>query len=425
MHRMIWLLVILLTISCAAQAEEYDYTRKDDLYYHVSANCGGADNMVPISMEGAQEFDKFPCPICVPDDAQWQADIAAVARDNTVIVRIADSFLEEAELTDTFGFSPAEPQPISEAPALIAEYLHGDAYNRFLQEIHTTGSASAQARIPLVLSTNTRERPILHMSARHIGNAWYITFLAENGLGGSWDLEWRIEGYTIEAKDDQLTIELTGKTDERGASIPLVHSADLLSLPAPKNFSVQFDGCRIEVYPMMNTDARTNIARITQFDADADYLENSTLCIGDQIRIPINGYADGADGIFWCALTDVEYACLANGIKASVLPPNYMESAEFDNSPYAAVRRGTGGVGIVDASGAFVVQPEYQSIEKYRSADYPTTVPIPFFCTASDGAITILDSQTLDVIAQYPADSAHSSAAYLNPSAFKITAGTR
>ena len=425
MRKLIWLLVILLTISCAAQAEEYHYTRRDDLYYHVSANCGGADGMVPISMEGAQEFDKFPCPICVPDDTQWQADIAAVARDNTVIVRIADSFLEEAELTDTFGFSPAEPQPVSEAPALIAEYLHGDAYNRFLQEIRTTGSASAQARIPLVLSTNTQEHPLLRMSTRHIGNAWYVTFLTENGLRDGWDLEWRIEGYTIEAKDDQLTIALTGKTDERSSSIPLVGSADLAILPAPKNFSVQFDGCRIEVYPMMNTDTRTNIARITQFDADADYLQNSTLCIGDQIRIPINGYADGADGIFWCALTDVEYACLANGTKATILPPNYMDSAEFDNSPYAAVRRGTGGVGIVDASGAFVVQPEYQSIVKYRTADYPTTVPIPFFCTAEDGAITILDSQTLDVLAQYPADSAHPSAAYLNPSAFEIRDGTR
>ena len=420
MRRLIWLLVILLTISCAAQAEEYHYTRNDDLYYHVSANCGGADGMVPISLEGAQEFDKFPCPVCVPDNTQWQTDIAAVARDNTVIVRIADSFLEEAELTDTFGFSPAEPQPVSEAPALISEYLHGDAYNRFLQEIRTTGRASAQARIPLVLSTNTQERSILHMSDRHIGNAWYITFLAENGLSDGWDLEWRVEGYTIEAKDDQLTIELTGKTDERGASIPVVHSADLMSLPAPENFSVQFDGCRIEVYPMMNTDARTNIARITQFDADADYLQNSTLCIGDQIRIPINGYADGANGIFWCALTEVEYACLANGTKASIEPPDYMDSAEFDNSPYAAVRRGTGSVGIVDASGAFVVQPEYRSIEKYRTADYPTTVPIPFFCIDQDGTITILDSQTLNIIVQYDAAGNSPSARYINPSAFEI-----
>ena len=223
MRKLIWLLVILLTITYAAQAEEYYYTRKDDLYYHVSANCSGADGMVPISLKGVQEFDKNPCPICVPDDTQWQADIAAVARDNTVIVRIADSFLEEAELTDTFGFSPAEPQPVSEASALIAEYLHGEAYNRFLQEIRTTGSARAQARIPLVLSTNTRERPILHTSARHIGNAWYITFLAENGLGGSWDLEWRVEGY---APDKKAARKLA---DRLAARFPMVRIAPNLA----------------------------------------------------------------------------------------------------------------------------------------------------------------------------------------------------
>ena len=374
--------------------------------------------MVPISLEGVQEFDKFPCPICVPDDTQWQTDIAAVARDNTVIVRIADSFLEEAELTDTFGFSPAEPQPISEASALIVEYLHGDAYNRFLQEIHTTGSASAQARKPLVLSTDTQDRPILHMSARHIGSAWYAAFRAEKGFGESWYLEWCIEGYTIEAKNDQLTIEISGKTEESGATVPIANFTD------PAAFSAQFDGCRIEIYTAVESDIRANIAVITQFDADADYLQSSALCIGDQVRIPIDGYADGANGVFCCVLTDAEYAYLVSGAKTFIQPTDLMESAEFDNSPYAAVRRGTGGVGIVDASGAFVVQPEYRSIEKYRSADCPTTVPIPFFCTARDGAVTILDSQTLDVIAQYAAiDNYYPTVEYINPSAIEIDDG--
>ena len=413
MRRLIQFLAILLIIACTARAEGYYSTRKNDLYYHVSANCGGANGMVPISAEGAQEFGKFPCPVCVPDDTLWQEDISAIARGNTIIVRMSDSWLERAELTDAFGFSPAEPQPVSDAPALIAEYLHGDAYNRFLQEIRT-GSANAQGRKPLVLSTNTQDRPILRMSARHIGSAWYTAFRAEKGFGESWYLEWRIEGYTIEAQDDQLTIELSGQTKESGASIPAANFTDSAA------FSAQFDGFRIEIYTAAEAGIRANIAVITQFDADADYLQNSALCIGDQARIPIDGYADGANGVFCCVLTDAEYAYLKNGAKAFIQPPDFMESAEFDNSPYAVARRGTGGVGIVDVSGAFVVQPEYRIIESYRSADYPTTVPIPFFCIDQNGAVTILDSRTLDVIAQYAAADSYPTVAYINPSAFEI-----
>ena len=323
MRKLIWLLVILLTISCAAQAEEYHYTRRDDLYYHVSANCGGADGMVPISMEGAQEFDKFPCPICVPDDTQWQADIAAVARDNTVIVRIADSFLEEAELTDTFGFSPAEPQPVSEAPALIAEYLHGDAYNRFLQEIRTTGSASAQARIPLVLSTNTQEHPLLRMSTRHIGNAWYFALQTDAPMDDTFDISWRANAFKFKfSYDSGLTVNDAQQTDLYPASLKPSPQTE------PAAFSAQYDDCRIDVYTDAGQDVRANVAVITLSGADANNLDNCTLSIGDPVSIPVNGYMDGENGVFCCTLTDVEIARLKNGEKAEIQTPSHTERLE-------------------------------------------------------------------------------------------------
>ena len=412
MRKVIWMLALFLILACAAQAEDGYFTQKDDLYYHISANCGGGDAIAPLSAAAAKEFDKYPCPICVPDDTQWQAGIAAVARGNTIIVRMSDRWLEEADLAESFGFSPAEPQPIDDAPALIAEYLHGDAYNQFLKKIRTE-DISVSARKPLILST-APDQSLLRMSVRHIGSAWYTAFRPEHAFGDTWDLEWRIEGYTIQAADDQLTIEYAGAAPEDGSTIPVPQFS------TPAAFSAQFDGCRIEVYTVTESDIRANVAVVTQFDADTDYLQNSVLCIGDQVRIPINGYADGADGVFCCVLTDAEYAHLAGGAKANVQPPDYMQRAEFDNSPYAAVRRGTGGMGIVDASGAFVLPPEYLRIERCASTDYPSTVPIPFFCTATDGAITILDSQTLDLIVLYAAPDKPSNVKYINPSVFEI-----
>ena len=80
MRKLIWLLALLMMIACAAQAEEYYCTQTDDLYYHVNANCGGLTDMTTLSAEDAKNSGKFPCPVCVPDDNKWQADIAARTR---------------------------------------------------------------------------------------------------------------------------------------------------------------------------------------------------------------------------------------------------------------------------------------------------------------------------------------------------------
>ena len=179
----------------------------------------------------------------------------------------------------------------------------------------------------------------------------------------------------------------------------------------------------MDVFADAGADVCANVAVITQFDGDPDYMENSTLRIGDQVRVPVNGYMSGADGIFCCILTDAEYAYLKNGAKVTVLPPDYMESASFENSPYAAVQKGTGGTGIVDTDGTFVVQPVYKRIYQWHVADHPTTLPMPFFCVDDTDAVTVLDGKTLDIITQYAITNDYLSVNYINPSVFEINDG--
>ena len=413
MHKLIWILAFLMMLACAAQAEEYYCTQTDDLYYHVNANCGGLTGMTTLSAEDAKNSGKFPCPVCVPDDNKWQADIAAVARGNTIILRIADDDLAKPELTGVFGFSFPETAPASEAASFLSEYLHGDDYNRALQEIES-GSVDAIVRMPDILPIDADgQDALMIMNRRHIGNAWYYAIRPKDQVGDTWDMYWRINGLKLEMRDDEILLTFEQQTPESTRSLSVSPFSDSAA------FSRLYDGCKVEVFADAGADVCANVAVITQFDADPDYMENSTLCIGDQVRVPVNGYMSGADGIFCCILTDAEYACLKNGAKAAVLPPDYMESASFENSPYAAVRKGAGGTGIVDQSGTFVVQPVYDYIQKPDAASFQTTVPTPFFCTDYDGALTVLDGASLSSIVQFSPIHGKIRAEYMNPSAFE------
>ena len=82
MKKILAILFVLLICAPAAFADGDGYwTTNEDPYYHVDPACRGAKGMLPISMEGAAEFDKFPCPICRPESINvrgpaWCADPA-------------------------------------------------------------------------------------------------------------------------------------------------------------------------------------------------------------------------------------------------------------------------------------------------------------------------------------------------------------
>ena len=413
MRKLIWILAFLMMIACAAQAEEYYCTQTDDLYYHVNANCGDLTDMYSLSAEDAKNSGKFPCPVCVPDDTEWTADIAAVARGNTIIVRISDDYLQASNVEEAFGHESIASGSISELPARISEYLHGDAYNRFLQE-STSGSTSTIARVPEDIIRHSNYDGYLIMNARHIGSAWFMALRPENEIGDTWDMEWVIAGYKIDVQQDTFTIDITA----RGTRDPYPVSVTEFSDPAA--FRMQYDDFRIDIYTDAGADVRANVAVITQFNADADYLNSTALCIGDQVRIPISGYMDGTDGIFCCTLTDAEYAYLENGAAIAVQPVNQLTQAAFGGSPYSVMRKGGSGYGIADASGAFVVPPEYQYIERPSAAEYPTTIPAPFWCMGYDDSLTIIDCYSLDVITHIDLTREFMRTHYINPALYEL-----
>ena len=388
MRKLICILAMAAILFCAAQAEEIYTTDTDDLYYHVSAICSGYTGLTSTSAKDAQKSGRFPCPVCVPDDTQWQAGVAAVARGNTIIVRFADSWLSEPELTGVFGFASPETAKISETAAFLAEDLHGEAYSRVLQEIESGSLDATIIRTPAIVPEYIDGHDsITILSRRHIGNAWYYAIRPVDPVGDTWNMYWRINGSELQTRGDEIQLSFTQQTVEN--HYPL--SAPRFSDPAA--FSRLYDGCQVDVFTDAGADVFANVAVITQFDADTDYLQDSVLCIGDQVRIPINGYLDGANGIFCCVLTDAEYAYLAGGAKASIQPPDYMQNASFENSAYAVVRKGTGGTGIVDASGAFVVPPVYDYISRPSAESFYTTLPTPFFCTDYEGLVTVWTAQ--------------------------------
>ena len=85
------LLALALSLSAWALSEADGYwTNNADIYYHAAQNCGGAGGRVPISLEGAAEFEKYPCPVCVPAEDDGGAPAAAV-RGGVIVVRFSDA----------------------------------------------------------------------------------------------------------------------------------------------------------------------------------------------------------------------------------------------------------------------------------------------------------------------------------------------
>lgn len=407
------LAVLMLLPACAFADVQGDFwTCNEDLYYHFNRNCSGAEDMVPISEAAARAFDKYACPVCFPYEDAGE-NVQAVVRGGTIVVHFSDAWLAKPELTGVFGWSPDSEYTGEEADQLLAEYLHGNAYNSFLADYLADGSAEGRARNPVILETNGE----LVMNHRHIGSDWYTIVRPTERFDNSWDMYWRINGIKLRMDGDSLFTNFDQQTVEEHKMLKLTRGGS----DGPV-FETENDAMQMVVYRELDA----NIAVIYEKSADKDFLEAAQLRIpGTAQGIEMDGYMDAGRGVYCCTLTDAELALLQNGAQAQVWHKPMLDDAQFMDSPYAEVRRGTGGSGIIDREGNFVVEAQYESVSRPEPDSFRITTPRPFFCEDKDGGLTVLHGETLDTIFQMEKTGDYIRGEFENPSVFTVHVGGR
>lgn len=289
-----------LCISGSALAQDAHWTRKADPCYHINSGCAGMTGAVPISKDAALAFEKLACPVCIQaEDAG--GDVRAVARGGTIVVCFSDSWLAGAELTGVFGFSGEMRYPGLEGQRLLAHYLHGDGYNRFLESYAAGGSAEGRARVPRILASDGE----LIMNTRHIGGNWYIAVRPAVGFEDGWDMYWRVEGMALRMEDGALYTRFDMQTVEENRTLSLERAR---GTKPEERFSA--GGMQIEIYRELDA----VIAVIYQDGARADRLKDMRLHIpGSDGEIILSGYMDGGRGVYCCMLTEGELGLIRAG----------------------------------------------------------------------------------------------------------------
>ena len=381
----LWALFLLLWAAIPAQADRQEayWTRRAELYDHAYANCGGVEGRVPISAEAAVAFDKFPCPVCVPVQED-QTEVLGVARGGTIVLRFPGGMLPEPELTSVFGWSVPVVYESDAAWARLGELLHGQDYADFAEQVRAGGVAETVVRRPVVVPIEDE----LILNRRHIGADWYIVVRPEERFGDSWEMYWRISGLELEMEGDTLSECFTLQTVEEYRTVQL-SSADGM---APV-FQRALNDLELAVFREMDA----NIAVICERGADADFLEKVGLRIGDyDCGVELSGYMDGADGVFCCTLTEGEMHLLECGADFALTRAPVTQDADYMDTPYAAVQRGTGDMGVIDRAGNFVVEAKYSNIVRPDPGSFRISTDRPFFCWGTDNSLTVLDGDTLE-----------------------------
>ena len=337
-----WLvcLMICAALSCA-RAEEAKYiSPEDSVYWHANASCQGEILLEADSVEGC-----FACPVCVQEEVD--AEITAVERGGTIILKMPDSWASSRKnIGSVFGWSPADVYEGEEALEQVAVNLHGDAYNAFMKAWEETGSAEAWRWVPGIYPENNE----LFMNQRHIGGAWYVTMRPDKVSGDSIEIYLRFFGGVIEAEGDQVTVD---GNDEWGDPDYKLRFSEKQN--KSRSFAQDYGDFSIDIYDELDT----HIAVIRQKNADKDLLEGVRLTVEDQPDIILNGYMDGDNAVYCCTLTDGEDHLIRSGAQVKLRNEEWYDEADFEGTAYAVAEKGTGGYGVIDREGSFVLGPGY------------------------------------------------------------------
>ena len=396
MRRWICLALALLCCVPAALAEAEGYwTANEDWYYHAVASCGGTEGRVPISREGAAAFGKYACPVCVQaeDDA---SEPRAAKRGGVTVVRFSDAWMARQELEGIFGFGGGfSASSDASKAALLAEYVHGDAYGEFLEN-----GAEAMYYQPSVSPHDTI------LSSRHIGSAWYVAVRPKENVNARWEMHWSVSENRISLREDTLN----SSTERESTGGVTALNVDIQEDSAPV-YSREGE-LPIEVYDAMDA----YLAVIHEPGADPYLIEEVGVRIGAvQSGTALSGRMFGDEARYACVLTEAELNALRDGAEAEIVRKLPAEERDYMGGEYAAAYYGTSGrAGIVDRSGNFVIEPTYKAVYRSDIGNDRSTIIPPFFCQREDGTSVILDGETLEVIVE-----SERGTSYVNPAVYR------
>ena len=298
MKRMLATILVLLLCASGALAEEY-WTANEDWYYHQSALCGGRESMVPISPDGAEEFGKYACPVCVQQREEY-GEPKAVNCFGQLAVRVPESWLWDLEYKPSPELIDGVHERGAEALRTLGQCLHGRAYVQFLEEWKEGGAASGTEYFASVERMNCDI-----LSLRHIGGAWYAGVRPEEDPMQGWEMLVRSLKIELEMTGDALDTHMN--TEPKLTSLTLVPE-EVMQIYQRENSEML-----VWVYPLL----------------DAYYLElilNAET--DDAIRLRVGG--EEMDVELWptqiqgkphfgCAITEAEFRALEAGAELEII----------------------------------------------------------------------------------------------------------
>lgn len=291
---------LLFACACSAACGESTggyFTGKEDLYYHLLENCGGTGERVPISLTAAQAFLKAPCPVCIPTECAQEP--RAAVRGGTLVVAIADTFLEQQEMAGVFNWQSQSPVEGAAAVETLSEYLNGDQYLELMADYRDAGAAQGLARIPEWVC---QEGETL-LSRRHLGGMWYLALRTGTEPGERWTLDLQIRGIGLHYEQDALYNNFEFQTQPERLQLELERARE------ETVFQKTQGTLSVEVYRELDM----NIAVF--YDQAKNAPEDAVrLYIGGRMPgIALSGYQDGDFWVSCCVLSDAELEALKRG----------------------------------------------------------------------------------------------------------------
>ena len=243
-------------------------------------------------------------------------DIRSVRRGDTFVVSMKLSVLQNRNYLQPFFAADPEVYSGNEAVELVRDMLPEDEFEKFCDDYERKGEAEGTAYVLSFVGNqggSFRESD-LFMDTRLIGSRWITITRPIETIGDEWDTRTNINRVSLHAKNGKLEMETTGN-DGFYLYLEPERMKDVKA-----DIRVAQDNLSIEVFSLeKQLDAAAHVAVIREKNGAEKQLWDVYFRIGETLSNPLQGYADGKNGVFCCILTDEEAGLLKDGSKVALL----------------------------------------------------------------------------------------------------------